>query len=254
VRRATLFVALVTLAAPAAHAEDAVACYEASWSGMPAAQLRLAIHDGPDGYRNEVEIRTLGLARWVTKFHGSASGTGRIVAEHLPAPHSFGAHYDLRKRKNRILSLRFVVSNGTVVAERQPEDTSRKPELAEKFRRDVLDPLAVLAAIRQRLEEHPAAGFTIPAYDGARRFDVVTREPPRRESGVIHLALTLHAIAGFKGESSEDGDPDDAPRPVEVTFSDDRRLMPLSMTAPIWYLPLTVELTQWSSPGKGCAW
>jgi hypothetical protein len=252
VRRAALLVAVLTLAAPAARAEDAAACYDASWAGVPAAELRLAVHDGPDGYRNEIEIRTLGLARWATRFHGHATGAGRIVAEHLPAPQAYDAHYDLRKRKHRILSLRFVTANGALVAERQPDDTSRKPELAEKFRRNVLDPLAVLAAIRQRLTEHPDAGFTIPAYDDARRFDVVTRAPPHRENGVIHLALTLHAIAGFKGKSSDADDPDDAPRPVEVTFSDDHRLMPLSMTVPLWYLPLTVELTRVSAAGKTC--
>jgi hypothetical protein len=253
-RRAALLVAFLALAAPAAHAEDGAACYDASWAGVPAGELRLAVHDGADGYRNEIEIQTLGLARWATKLHGEAIGTGRLVAEHLPAPQAYDAHYDLRKRKHRILSLRFVSKGGAVVAERQPEDTSRKPQLAEKFRRDVLDPLAVFAAIRQQLREHPDAGFTIPAYDGARRFDIVTRAPPRRENGVIRLALTLRAIAGFKGESSDDGDPDDTPRPLDLTFSDDRRLMPLSMTVPLWYLPLTVELTRWSSPGQSCGW
>lgn len=253
-RRAALLVALLTLAAPAARAEDAAACYEASWSGMPAAELRLAVHDGADGYRNEIEVRSLGLARWVTRFRGNATGIGRLVPDHLPAPASFAAHYDLRKRKSRIASLRFVAAKGAVVAERQPDDTSRKPQLAEKFRHDVLDPLAILAAIRQRLREHPDAGFTLPAYDGARRFDVVTRAPPRREQGAIHLGLSLHAIAGFKGESSDDGDPDDAPRPVELLFSDDKRLMPLSMTVPIWYLPLTVDLVRWSGPGETCGW
>jgi hypothetical protein len=254
VRRAALLVALLALAAPAARAEDAAACYDASWAGVPAAELRLAVHGGADGYRNEIEIRTLGLARWATKFHGNATGIGRLVAEHLPAPQTYDAHYDLRKRKHRILSLRFVARGAATLAERQPDDTSRKPQLGEEFRRNVLDPLAVFAAIRQRLKEHPNAGFTIPAYDDARRFDVITRTPPSRGNGVIRLALTLHAIAGFKGESSDDGDPDDAPRPVDVTFSDDSRLMPLSMTVPIWYLPLTVELTHWSAAGQTCGW
>lgn len=251
-RRSALSGFLLLLAAPAVHAEDAAACYDASWAGVPAAELRLAVHDGPDGYRNDIAIRTLGLARWATRFHGDATGTGRLVAEHLPAPQAFDAHYDLRKRKHRILSLRFIAEDGATVAERQPADTSRKPQLAEKFRRNVLDPLAILAAIRQRLKEHPDAGFTLPAYDGARRFDVVTRAPPRREDGVIRLALTLHAIAGFKGESSDDGDPDDAPRPVDLTFSDDRRLMPLTMSVPLWYLPLTVTLTEWLKAGETC--
>jgi hypothetical protein len=241
--------ACLLLAAPAARAEDTAACYDASWAGLPAAELRLAVHDGPGSYRYDIDIRTLGLAHWAIRFGGTATGSGRLAGAHLPAPELFAAHYDLRKRKHRILSLRYAPENGALVAKRQPEDTSRKPELAEKFRRDVLDPLAILAAIRQRLREHPDASFTLPAYDGSRRFDVVTRAPPHRENGTIHLALTLHAIAGFKGESSDEGDPDDAPRPVDLTLTDDNRLMPLSMTVPLWYLPLTVELKGW---GQTC--
>jgi hypothetical protein len=244
---------LLLLAAPA-RAEDLVALYQADWAGMPAADLRLTVHEGADGYRNEMEIRTLGLARWVSKFHGTAAGVGRVVAGHLPAAASFDAHYDLRKRKNRVLGMRFIAAGGATIAERTPDDTSRKPALAAEFRRNVVDPLGALAAIRQQLREHPGAGFTIPVYDGARRFDAIAADPPRHENGTLVLALTLRAIAGFKGESSEDGDPDDAPRPATLTLTDDARLMPLSMTVPIYYLPLTVTLSRWCSAAQPCPW
>jgi hypothetical protein len=45
--------------------------------------------------------------------------------------------------------------------------------------------------------------------------------------------------AGFKGESSEDGDPDDAPRKVELSV-DEARMVPLSITVPVFSLPLVV--------------
>ena len=239
--------ALILLAqlAPPAWAEDTTALYEASWSGLPAAKIRMTLHDGADGYRYEIAIRSLGLARWVTKFRGTATAIGR-----MPSPVSFQAHYDLRKRKDRLLNMQFHAG----LAERGPGDTSRKPQLAEKFRRNVIDPLGAFAAIRRQLREHPDAGFTIPVYDGARRFDVVASSPPRRRDGLLHLALSLHAIAGFKGETSDDGDPDDAPRPVELILADDALLTPLSMTVPIYFLPLTVEFVRWCEAAHPCTW
>src|SRR5262249_46322079 len=153
----------------------------------------------------------------------------------------------LRKNKNRVLNMPFVAAGSSRIAERGPRDTSTKPVLAENFRRNVTDPLGALAAIRHEVQAHPGQPFTVPVYDGARRFDVEVRpwphkpgDPPGRQ-----LALTLRPIAGFKGESSDDGDPESAPRPVELTLSDDARLMPLSLTVPIYYLPLTVDLVQW---------
>jgi hypothetical protein len=40
--------------------------------------------------------------------------------------------------------------------------------------------------------------------------------PKTEGDHVLHLRLTLSPIAGFKGETSEDGDPDNAPRLVDL--------------------------------------
>ena len=95
----------------------------------------------------------------------------------------------------------------------------------------------------------------VPVYDGARRFDTLVRVLPRdpKQPG-IRLALTLKAVAGFKGETSDDGDPDDAPRPVSLVLSDDTRLMPLSLSVPIWFLPLGVSLVRVCAAGDPCKW
>jgi hypothetical protein len=126
--------------------------------------------------------------------------------------------------------------------------------LAEEFRRNVVDPLSVITLIREALRRGET-NFTIPVYDGARRFDTVVRVLPRdpKEPGV-RLAMTLRPIAGFKGESSEEGDPDTAPRPVELTLSDDARLMPIAMTVRIYYLPLEITLARYCAVGAPCDW
>lgn len=239
-----------------ARADEVSALYQAYWAGMPAGEIRLTLRDDDHGaYRDEIAIRSEGFPRLVTRFHGSASSQGRLVAGHLPAAAQYDARYDLRKAKNRHLSMRFMARGGAVVAERGPGDTSKKPPLAEEYRRNVLDPLSALAAIRHQLRQGNRGVFTVPVYDGSRRFDVFVRvEPKRGGEPILHLTLTLKPIAGFKGETSEDGDPDDAPRPVALTLSDDSRLMPLSMSVSLYYLPLIVELRRWCNAASACGW
>jgi Protein of unknown function (DUF3108) len=232
--------------AGAARAEELAAFYRATWGGLPAAEVRLGLGETASDYRDEVHIETQGLARMLTKFRAEVVGEGRLAADGTAAPARYEARYDLRKRHDQHASLRFVERAGAVVAERTPEDTSRKPPLAEIHRRNVADPIAALAYIRQELRVNPpkpGAEFMLPVYDGARRFDAVVHVVSvGGEADVIQLRLTLKPIAGFKGESSEDGDPDSAPRPVDLTLTNDARLLPLSMRVSIAFLPVSLRL------------
>ena len=248
---------LAALAAAPARAVESEALYQAYWAGLPAGQVRLNLHEDGDSYRDEIGMRTEGVARLATRFRASAISQGRLLpGEPLATPSSYDATFDLRKARDRHLDIRFGSRAGALFADRAPGDTSQKPELAEQFRRNVLDPLSALAAIRQGLRDRSRTQFTVPVYDDARRFDVLVKALPKspEDKGILRVQLTLKPIAGFKGESSDQGDPDDAPRPVDLTFSDDARLMPLSMRVSLYYLPLTIELTQWCTPGTRCGW
>ena len=68
---------------------------------------------------------------------------------------------------------------------------------------------------------------------------------------VLRAELTLRAIAGFKGETSEDGDPDDAPRKVELSV-DEARMVPLSITVPVFSLPLVVQFQRLCAAPDPC--
>src|SRR5439155_21849093 len=118
--------------------------------------------------RGEIVIRTEGMPRLLTRFRATAVGEGRLAAEHLPAPSRYDAAYDLRKGRDRRLSMEFAPRAGMFVAERGAADTSKKPPLAEPFRTNVLDPLSALAAIRHELRQGNRGSFTIPVYDGSR--------------------------------------------------------------------------------------
>ncbi|MBV9861663.1 MAG: DUF3108 domain-containing protein [Alphaproteobacteria bacterium] len=232
-----------------------MALYKGYWAGLPAARIRVALHEDDGRYRSEIDISSEGLPHLVTQFRAHAFSEGRLIADRYPAPMQYNAVYDLRKRRDRHLSMRFVAHGGSVIAERGPDDTSRKPPLAEQFRRNVLDPITVLTLVRRQLRRGARKDFTIPVYDGARRFDVEAHFLPTRNTkpGTLDLDLTLRPIAGFKGETAEEGDrdPDDSPRTVALTISDDAHLVPLSLTVPVAYLPLVVQFDRFCT-GAPC--
>jgi hypothetical protein len=255
----TLALGLVVAAgwAGGGHAEPLVALYDAFWAGLPAARIRLEFGESGARYRDGIAIGTLGLPRLVTRFRGTAAAEGRLGPGRQAEPERYDAVYALRKRRDSRISMRFVAKGGATVAERGAGDTSRKPPLAEVYRRDAVDPLTAFERIRGALRAalHEGRGsFTVPVYDGARRFDLKGQVLPKLgDDGSLQVALTLRPIAGFKGESSDDGNPSDAPRPARLTLSNDARLLPLSVEVPVWSLPLVVRLDRLCSARLPCA-
>jgi hypothetical protein len=259
VRNAALaaLLALPGMAAGSAKADQLVADYTAYWAGLPAAQIRLKLSNATAAYRDEIEIRTEGLPHLVTHFRAVAQAGGRLVPEGAAAPSRYSALYDLRKYRDRRIGMQFVTRDAAVIAERTPDDTSRKPSLAEKYRRDIVDPLTALERMRAAIAARKGAGdavFVVPVYDGTRRFDIVGHILPKAEqaAGTLRVALNLRPIAGFKGETSDDGDPDNAPRPVALTLTDDARLLPISVSVRVFYLPLVIQLDRVCSDAKAC--
>ena len=247
--------ALSSVASAAAFGGEMAGLYQAYWAGLPAGDIKLVLRDDPGAYRDEIAIRSEGLAWLFTKFRGTAVAEGKLAADKPPAPDHYDAHYDLRKSHGKRQTMRFASRASALFADRGPDDTSERPQLADEFRKNVLDPLSALTAIRQELRRGNRGTFTVPVYDGARRFDVIAKVLPKKDGDhVLNLRLTLSPIAGFKGESSDDGDPENAPRPVDVRISDDARLLPLSMRVSVAYMPLVVELTRSCESGAACSW
>ena len=156
-----------------ACADDLSALYSATWAGVPAAEIRLILHEGGGSYRDEIGIGSEGLSRLVTRFRGTAVSQGRVLGQRLAGACSATVSTTICAIA-RTANCAWTLSpaNGATVAERGPGDTSRKPELAEEFRRNVLDPLSVISLICAKLQRGETQ-FTIPVYDGARRFSTL---------------------------------------------------------------------------------
>ena len=235
--------AFAAAAAPPAAAARFTALYSASWAGVSAGEIRLSLDDGGSAYSGQIDIRTVGLPRLFTHFRTTARAAGRILAGGPADPVRYDAVYDLHKRRGRHISMRFVAHGGAVVAVRGPGDSSHEKILAETFRKNVVDPLSAFERIRQALDEARRAHrdrFRVPVYDGKRRFDIMGRVEPGGDKGALRVALILRPIAGFKKNPGNE-DPEDAPRPVRLVVTDDTRLLPLSVTVSVWYLPLVVR-------------
>jgi len=256
-RLGLVLAAALLLPAARARADDIAAVYAAYWAGLPAGEIRLMLHEADAAYRHKIEIRTTGLPALLSKFRATAIAEGRLDAGRPAEPSHYDATYDLRKRRDRRVSMKFVARAGTVVAERGPDDTSGKPPLAEKFRSNAVDPLSAFERVRGALRAPRRAAdgsFTVPVYDGARRFDILGRILPKKDAvdGTLRAELTLRPIAGFKGETSEDGDPDTAPRKVDLLVTDDGRMVPLSITVPVFFMPLVVQFVHFCASAETC--
>jgi Protein of unknown function (DUF3108) len=238
-----------------AAADSFVARYTASWAGLPAGEIFLRIADGTEAYRGDIELRTEGLPRWLTRFRGRAAAEGRLFRDGSLAPARYDAIYDLRKRRDKGISMRFVRSGTALVAERGPGDTSSKPPLPEANRRNVVDPIGALVALRQQIRAgvlRRGGRLSVPVYDGSRRFDLEGRAEPPAGDGVLRLALVLRPLAGFKGEATDDDNPDEAPRALRLDLTDDERLIPLGVSVTIAWFTATVTIDHLCSAATPC--
>jgi hypothetical protein len=223
--------------------------YETRWAGLPAGDIDLRLDDWPDAYRSQIEIRTAGVPRWLTGFRAHAVSEGRRTAIGLAEPGHYDATYDLRSRKHKRISIRFVPMENGTLAERGAEDSSEKYLLGPAERTGVVDPLAALTRAREAVRSGLAAtpGFRIPVFDGKRRFDVESRglapetlSIAGKRQEALHLELVLHPIAGFK-EKDPEGNPNGSPRPMDVYLSKDEALIPLRIKLIIAGLPTIIE-------------
>jgi hypothetical protein len=235
--------------------------YTSRWAGLPAGEIEIRFEDRPGSYRSQIAIWTAGLPRWFTRFRGTAISEGGLSPLGLAAPSRYDATYDLRARKGKRVSVHYRQYGAETVAERGPEDSSEKFLLEPAQRSGVVDPLAALVRMREAIRTGLAqsGSFTIPVFDGKRRFDVVERGMKRgilRLNGatrpVIYLDLALQPVAGFKDNDPE-GNPDDTSRAMEAVFSDDAELIPLRLEVTIAWLTAVVELEgRCDQPGSRC--
>jgi hypothetical protein len=227
-----------------AHAAPFVAYYDATWGSLPAGHLVASFDDDNRAYRDSLQMDTVGLPQLLLHFRARVESAGTFAANGAVQPVRFDVDYDLRKYRDQRVRVTYVASDRGFVAERTPQDTNRKPPLPEDYRRNVIDPLAAFAALRQLLLRHDAkAGdhFILSVFDDVRRFNVaVSIRSAGGARKLVWVHLDLMAVAGFRRKDDRYA-PEEAPRPIDVTFRDDGMMTPLQLDVTVAWLPLVVR-------------
>lgn len=234
-----------------ATAEPLSLRYSATWGGGTAADIRLFLDEADGKFVNRLDIETVGLARLLSGFRVRATSIGQVDADDV-APSRFDAMYDSHKKRDKRINVNFTQIPEGTLAEEGPENTSKDPVIAADFRRDVLDPLSSITAVRRLIRERGLSRdrrFTLAVYDGKRRFDVEgmveSVEKIRWGKGTVEtlaLRLVLHPVAGFDGETEDGYKPDANKREVHVSVTNDERAIPLRLSVPIAYVPAVISL------------
>jgi hypothetical protein len=249
--RALWVAAIFCCPSAAASAEPLSLRYSATWGGGAAADIRLYLDESGGRFHNRLDLETVGLARMLSGFRVRATSSGQSDIEDV-APLAFDAVYDSHKKREKRINLHFVQLGDGSVAEEGPENTSKDPVIAAEFRRDVLDPLSCITAVRRLVREGgvaPGKTFTLAVYDGKRRFDVEgsVDAVERLRWGkstveALSLRLLLRPVAGFDGEADDGYRPDANTREMQVSVTNDQRAIPLRLSVPIAYVPAIVVL------------
>jgi hypothetical protein len=245
----------MAMAAPA-QAATVTAYYEASWASLPAATMTLSVDRDTDRYRDAIHVETIGVPRWLIHFRTTVESDGVMEADGKARPAHYNVDYDLRRYRNQRVRMIFVDRDGTLIGERTVDDSSNKPPLPEKYRRGTIDPMSAFAVLRHDLRGRTMKvgdRFTIPVFDDVRRYDVkVTVVSVDDLDKLVHLHVDLLPIAGFKDKHEDGNDPEDAPRPMELTFRDDANLLPVRMEIAVGWLPLVIRFRYLCADAQHC--
>ncbi|HEY1720205.1 MAG TPA: DUF3108 domain-containing protein [Magnetospirillaceae bacterium] len=212
-RRAALVLALAILAAGPARAAEPVTLYmQGWWGGLKGADIQFTIDEENGGWQSRFAIRGAGMVRWLTKLEAEAGGHGKL-GPGGDQPDSYTQHVVSNKSERTVeLAFRGDPPTGSRISDRetyidptqQARDPENVPDLPEAQRRDTMDPIAAILSLGHRAvtgDKH----FTLPVYDGRRRFDLeVTVTGPNHhgllgtQTNTIDAVAIVHPIGGFK--------------------------------------------------------
>lgn len=211
--------------------------YTVSWGGITVGGMVVDAHEDADSYRMQVETRSSGLVKAISKHHSSNTVSGlRRSGEYIPQ--RFESRFSLRGKSRHIVLEYDKQGRLTHEENNPPEPEHKRPPVPMDVKRDVIDALTTLFVQRQKIHEALASGqdrFTIRMYDGRRVTDLEYYVRGRRGMGwnmqevpIIEFAFSRIPVAGYKDSELKDLAGKTAPN-VSLYLSDDGRLIPLKI-------------------------
>ena len=236
--------------------------YAAMLGGLHIADLMVTLDQNQAGYSTNLDVVSRGVVRWVQNFRASVTGHGGFAPTQmengtptlLPEPEKFHREwtggeigslmtmtFDPDTREAIVAAERLFnpltdedLSREDMPWYRAGRDQEREP-VPEDLRLGVLDPMGAFIAARHQLlaqegEVGKSRNFSVPIYDGRRRYDIVGKTTAPRtvnindqDVSVIPVTVNLKPVFGFNERSLERVSGTDS----RLYFSADGRFIPI---------------------------
>lgn len=255
---AALLAATVPLvgAAPLAPPEVALR-YRSDWGGLHIADMVLTAQKAAGVYDLRLRIRTRGAVGWLFGLDLIAESGGRGDDDLEPLRYQY---HSLSPKDENLVALRFDPETGVghrVTARKRTlpngqwvADSPDEVPLAAALRTGVFDPLSAFLEFGEETRRAIAAGrtsFSVPVFDGRRRFDLLGAIRATTPAGNVRLDMTVKPVAGFKRRHLAMWT--DAAFDVEV---DSRLWLPVRIVGDVAGPLLVIRAVQACPPAAGC--
>jgi hypothetical protein len=200
-------------AARAAENQTERLAYVLQFGGLTLADVLITLDETPDRYHTSVKLRSRGLVDMFKTFSAEMAGEGRLLPVGLQAqPAEFRREWvagDIGSRLDILYQPSGLAAAQERVYDRLTGEAKSRDELPwnarreklrpvpESMRSGVLDPMAAFIAARQmiRASTDPTT-FSVPVYDGLRRYDVVGRTEAPRDVTINDETRSLIPVKG----------------------------------------------------------
>ncbi len=199
-------------AAPAPQSERLI--YVLQFGGLSVADVMITLDATPSHYRSDIQLKSRGLMSMFKTFTADLHGEGELRPTTLAAtPRSFrrdivtddlASTLDISYDPATALATpqQKVVNRATGEAKKEEDmPWNRRSEkvkpVPDALRTNVLDPVAAFIAAREiiRGSDTPTS-FSVPIYDGKRRYNIVGKTEAPREMTVNDKSRMLIAVKG----------------------------------------------------------
>ncbi len=168
---------LLALTLPS-QAETITAKYVADWNAMQVGEMTVLVDENASNYNYQILLESSGLVKTFTKYRSENTSKGKIV-NGKPQPENYLTEWWRKKKEHQQINIVYKDGGKKVEETATPaEKRPKRPLVESKYKDNTLDTVSSALWARKEIERRVRSGavypdkFTMPVFDGRRRFDV----------------------------------------------------------------------------------